>query len=206
MENSLKIGRKEYFVTSNINTFIDSSQKNKTIALKFRLADYMQKMRELNGYCEEKSIDFIHLEKKMDYCCTNCGKVVPKFVQMKLMGNNVSNVGSAQDWTNNKCPQCGDKNIVMFLPTADNVDEYNKVHYIDLPLHEQDGKSVETSKRIFKKHKKLPYVLVGIIWSIFSIWLCVKENQISWMFLLILLGFLPYLTEFVLFKKDMKVK
>ncbi len=54
------------------------------------------------------------------------------------------------------------------------------------------------SENIFNKSKFIklwPLYLVAFLWTIFSLWICIKENQILWSLLLVPLGFIPLLWE-----------
>ncbi|RCW24663.1 hypothetical protein [Marinilabilia salmonicolor] len=72
------------------------------------------------------------------------------------------------------------------------------------PILKSKEQTIEVS--LFNKHTKIPHILFGIVWSIFSVWLCVRENQYGWLILLLFLGFLPYLCEVVLFREKQVTK
>ena len=64
------------------------------------------------------------------------------------------------------------------------------------PEHE----AYSTSFQLPDKYKLFPHIIVAVLWSLFSIWVCAKEGEFLGMIFLIFLGFLPYLLE-ILFSK-----
>jgi 4-amino-4-deoxy-L-arabinose transferase-like glycosyltransferase len=69
----------------------------------------------------------------------------------------------------------------------------------DLEEPEESGQSADStgtySKLLPERFRLLPHLIVGSLWGVFSVWVCVREHEIPWMFLLVFLGFLPYLIE-----------
>ena len=52
-----------------------------------------------------------------------------------------------------------------------------------------------TSFPLLDKYRFLPHLLLALIWTLFSIWICAREKEFASMVFLIFLGFLPFLLE-----------
>lgn len=113
--DTIKISGKQYAIVSDPNEFIIGlSPGGKSKAIIFKLKGYIDEMKQIDKVAKRKSVDFVRLNENMGLACNKCGRGVPNFVQLKLMGVDATNVGSAEDWVNYECPRCGSETVIMF--------------------------------------------------------------------------------------------
>jgi uncharacterized membrane protein YhaH (DUF805 family) len=71
---------------------------------------------------------------------------------------------------------------------------------------------MKTKKRKLELRPKvlLPYILVSILWTSFSLWICIRENELVWSLILISIGLIPLSWEIFISPNikeiDLKIK
>jgi len=59
------------------------------------------------------------------------------------------------------------------------------------------GKEISDEKpKLPVKIRLVPYILVAVLWTIFSMWICIREGEYLWIILLVFIGIIPLLWEY----------